>query len=225
MPQQGFQGQPQGVWQQPQMPPPMIPPEQAYPPPIMTPPPKKELWYRQTWAIVLFALLILGLCGGGVIMMMTHASKPNSNTTSTVLTQKSNTTPAKQTKVTATATNVVTATHGTPHIGGPMSDFIGKYGQPVSQGTGNTENFYADSARTILVNVTPQGPNQQIQGVNVQGQTSWSIDQAKAFCTQFLPSDAVAFNAKDNYANYHSSVGEIVLTTPGQGTCTLAILS
>ncbi len=139
-----------------------------------------------------------------------------------VPTQKPTPTPQPTQQPTATtASNGLAATHGIPQVGGPMSDFVGKYGQPISQGDANSQNFYTDNTQTIIVNVRPSGQNQQVTYLSVLGPDSWSDDQTKTSCMQYLPSDAVEYNAVDSLTDYHSSVGMIVLNNAGGGTCTL----
>ncbi len=73
------------------------------------------------FAIVL--ALLLTACGG--------SSQSVSSSPSPTLTPAPTTDPtSKPTAKPATATGNLTATYGTPRLGGPVSDFIGRYGQP-----------------------------------------------------------------------------------------------
>src|SRR5712691_373225 len=76
--------------------------------------------------VVVLALLLTACREGS----QSSSSSPASTETPTP-TAASTTAPTRQptTKSTA-ATGNLTATYGTPRLGGPVSDFIGRYGQP-----------------------------------------------------------------------------------------------
>jgi hypothetical protein len=114
-----------------------------------------------------------------------------------------------------------TTPNGPPQIGGPLARFISAYGQPFGHGDGGSDNFYADKGRTIILNVTATSVTVTL--MSVLGPTSWTNDQTFAYCAQFLPDDATEFNGVGRYADYRSSVGEIVLQNDGQGACTLML--
>ncbi len=161
------------------------------------------------------------LCGtiSGTIVNATGANNVAQVVATTVPTDVPTDIPTSvPTAVPTSTSNGLAATHGTPQIGALLSDFVGKYGQPVSQGIGNSQNFYADTAQTITLNVSTTGQKQQVTQINFIGPDTWSDTQTKTFTTQYLPSDAVEFNTVDNLTDYHSSVGEIVLRNEGQGT-------
>ena len=107
--------------------------------------------------------------------------------------------------------------HGNPQLDGPISDFIGKYGQPI-QSSLSSDSFWADQAQTIRVDVTPQGTIVHEILVSVPG--NWSVSQTKTFCEQFLPPDASPFNTTGNVTDYQSSIGEIMMQL-GAGSCLL----
>lgn len=116
-----------------------------------------------------------------------------------------------------TATTVPTAASGPPRVGSSLSDIVAAYGQPFSYGIGNSPNFYADSAQTIIVNVTVSGGT--VTQVNVLGPTDWTDQQTFEYCTTFLPSDATAYNSVGHYTDFHSSIGDLVIENLGMGTC------
>ncbi len=94
------------------------------------------------------------------------------------------------------------------------------------EGIGNSQTWIADSQQTILVNATPSA-NGEVTGMNVSGPSSWSRQQTESYCSQFLPNDASEFNRVKDSINtlidYHSSVGEVVMTVLDQGSCLLNI--
>jgi len=211
----------------------------------MAQPPKK----RRTWLWVVLgvlALLILGCVG--VVAIATQGaqtSTPRASTNAPVTgsTPAAGNTPTATIAPTATPTMEATAmptptpthpakfpaTHGRPHIGGPFSDFVGKYGQPIGQGSGNSYNFQSDTTRPDGSlppgpNVTPNAAGMVI-GLDIvsDSTTTVSFAQARLHCEPWLPSDAVEFNSAPPYIDYHSSVGEIVMMVNDFGDCVLNI--
>ena len=135
--------------------------------------------------------------------------------------------------VTPTAASTVQAvTHGTPQIGGLLSDFYGKYGTPHNQGIGNSETWLVSSQPLILVNADHDASGKTTNvGVTEQDMstgTTWSKDQMINYCAQFMPGDATAFNSVGDYnqgglfIDYHSSIGEIV-DLLAQGSCVITM--
>lgn len=110
-----------------------------------------------------------------------------------------------------------TVTHGTPHIGGPKSDFIGKYGQPTTMNGG----WVLDEEQNTIVfaNVDASGTVTKVTLVTL---ASWDMATTKEHCAPFLPPDASQFNDAGNFIDYHSSVGEVVMLLYA-GSCVLTI--
>ena len=211
-------------------------PTQPYPlsgmPPPPPPKPKQRIWL---W-IVVGAIAVIGFIGYQNNQNALQQT-PTSTQATPVATQAPATTaptpiPATPTTdITPTPTQVTqfAATHGKPHIGGPFSDFVGKYGQPIGQGSGNSYNFQSDTPRSDGSlppgpNVTPNAAGMVI-GLDIvsDGATTVSFDQARLHCEVWLPSDAVEFNRAPPYIDYHSSVGEIVMMVNDFGDCVLSI--
>lgn len=101
-------------------------------------------------------------------------------------------------------------THGRPHLGGPFSDFVGKYGTPGNQGDGSSQNFWTGSDQSIDINVT-RNEQGKVTQLNILGSTSWDAQQTQNYCTQFLPDGAVQASASGNQIQYHSSAGQVML--------------
>ncbi len=110
-------------------------------------------------------------------------------------------------------------TGGKPFIGGPYANFIAAYGQPSGNGLGDSANFWGDPAHTITINVSPTSGT--VTFVAVVGHTSWSNDETYTYCTQFLPDDAAEYNSVGRYTDFHSSVGDLVVSNNGAGTCVI----
>src|SRR5205823_6536007 len=84
------------------------------------PPQKPGFLKRKIWCLpVLFFVIFLCSCGSSQQATSTPTQTP---------TQPTNT-PASPTAV-PTKQSAINPTHGMPHIGGAISDFYGKYGQP-----------------------------------------------------------------------------------------------
>jgi hypothetical protein len=174
------------------------------------PPPKpksrKRLWLILA-AVVLVLAVIIGVASQGQNQKSAPATQAIQQPTlhpTTAPTTK--TTP----KPTVQPTKGLAVTHGTPRIGGRISDFYGKYGQPNNQGIGNSETWLADQQQTVLVNASPNASG-EVTYVSVTSSANWSNSQIMAYCSQFMPSDASKFNSDANYTDYHSSIGEIVV--------------
>ena len=162
------------------------PPQQPmYPPPPYQQPPKKKRG-------PLFWILIIGVCVVciGIGSAISHTSTPVPTATPLV------TSPAASTTHTSTPTqHRVTATHGTPRLGGLLSDFVGRYGQPndhsdktsyhfLRAANGPTDGLIAwslNTARTNHVNDVTVAPT---------GTMQWTSSDAKAKCMTFAPADA-----------------------------------
>jgi hypothetical protein len=109
-------------------------------------------------------------------------------------------------------------THGKPHIGGLFSDFVGTYGTPSAQGDASGQNFWVGADQTIDINASR---NEQgvVTQLTILGPSTWTDSQARSYCLQFLPTDAVA----DSALEYHSKVGKITLGLQAQ-SCQLSLV-
>jgi hypothetical protein len=112
-------------------------------------------------------------------------------------------------------------THGRPHLGGLFSDFVGAYGKPTVQGDSNSQNFLTGSNQTIDINAIK---NEQgiVTQLTILGPNSWDTQQTQSDCIQFLPANAVQFNATSTMLAYHSSVGDVLLQLQSASACLLS---
>lgn len=210
------------------------------PMPIAQPPRKR----RKPWLVVVVivgVLVVLGLGASLFGKVMGPANSPQaSNTpqpasalTATSANQPTNAVTPAGTATQATAT--VTAahqpkstptpplsnvSHGRPRLGGPFSDFVGKYGPATPQGDANSQNFWADSAQTIDINVMKNDQGNVTQ-LNILGPRSWTTQQSISYCTLFLPDQAVQFYATGTLIKYHTSAGDVVLNVQSPSSCLL----
>ncbi len=84
-------------------------------------------------------------------------------------------------------------THGIPRLGGPVSDFIGKYGTPNDHSDTTSYHWFRDSSSNVdgLIVWELFHPNQvdsiQVQTIN---EDMPDTNSAIALCTVYNPSDA-----------------------------------
>lgn len=215
------------------------------PMPVAKPPQRRRKpWLIASLIIGVVVLLVIGVSIVGAILRLSpsqtgHASNASSTPTALQTGQAANaaTPTAKSAQAASTSTSTSTspavaaptptpeigqpsATHGRPRLGGPFSDFVGKYGTPGNQGDSSGENFWVGTDQTIDINVArdEQGAVTQL---NILGPMSWDTQQAQSYCVQFLPDNAVQFKATSTEIDYHSSAGEVVLTLQAQ-SCLLS---
>lgn len=201
------------------------------------PPPVKRSrsmlnWYqsqskKKQWGIgcgILVAAMFLCICSAAIAAPSSgqSANSPTPTATSAQVTAavtKIATTAPTPTPQPTKAPTQVEATHGNPHVGGPLSDFVGEYGPPVIYTTFN------DGSDIIIG--TRQNANNIVNYVSVTAPDNWTTGQMRNYCLRFLPLDAIQYNEDDSdtpdiLIDFHSSVGMVVadITTP---TCMVYI--
>lgn len=189
-----------------------------------------QQWYHQQTKLTKFGLgcgvlfVIMALCIGSCMGEIAIASRIVSNTIiqATIPTRIAlaitPAAPASPTSVpTATPTSAstqVVVTYGRPRLGGPLSDFVGKYGVPTVEGSftdGDIEMGPQTDDNNIVQSVTA-GPCNNC--------SSWGLYQARDYCLQFMPPKAVPYkgdgqNLQDLIHSpiyFSSSIGRIGLT-------------
>ncbi len=195
---------PQQQWQQPLMPPqqPPLPPQQYQPP---VPPPEKKA-RKRLWLVLAALVLVLAVIIG--VASQVQSQKPTPAAQPTHITQQPALQPTSNppSKPPLQPTKVLTATHGTPHLGGVLSDFIGTYGKPdphssiqqgyialhflpsISQSNVDGLIVATDPHTTayLAANITIQAQNGNAQIAAI----GWAVNDAKTRCMAFAPSDA-----------------------------------
>lgn len=189
--------------------------------------PKTKLWLLGALIAVILAL-VLGIGIGNMLLKSptgnSHAQRATSTSIALQHGQPTSTVTVTSSQATATAivggththnpTPIVGApsvTHGRPHLGGPFSDFVGKYGTPASQGDGSGEDFWVGTDQSIDINASRNEQGEVIQ-LDVLGPLSWTTQQATSYCTQFLPDGAVQSSATATQVDYRTSAGNVELT-------------
>ena len=204
--------------------------------PVIRPSPKRRK--RGLIAAMIVGVLVVALCVGVLLVLGNITGKPPSSrasaaarTASTSLATRSSgqqtgtTTPSGKpahASPTAPASNLArpSTTSGRPHLGGPFSDFVGKYGSPTSQGDGNSQEFWVGPEQTIEISVVRNDQGEVTQ-LTILGPNTWNAQQTQSYCIQFLPDGATQFQTANNLIEYHSSAGEIVLNLQTT-SCTLS---
>lgn len=146
---------------------------------------------------------------GGTVTAVQSGQTPGTNLTTATARAGATSTPNVGVASTPQSGQAST-THGRPHLGGPFSDFVGKYGIPSSQGDANSQEFWVGPDQAIDINVS-QNEQGKVTQIQVLGSDTWNEQQTRSYCMQFLPDGATQFSATNNVIKYHSSAGEIDL--------------
>jgi hypothetical protein len=184
------------------------PPLASPPPPVLPQRQKKPRQKPPRWAYIVTFILIGGVVAcaiAGIISLATsggggsapqaqqaqHTAAPTSKATTS--------TGSSSIKPTATArpqsAKALVATHGTPRLGGPLSDFVGSYGQPNSHSTPPTLyhfSTYASANIDAVVVMTDVYAPSLVSDVTAQApsDTTWDISFGEAHCLAFAPLDS-----------------------------------
>lgn len=210
------------------------------PMPVARPPRSR----RKLWMLVVFVVCGLVVVGSGVgfVVMLGVPSHTQARGTTPGAQQTAPVAGNGQATATATALATVASgrsttpgvvptsrphagqpgvTHGRPRLGGPLTDFTGKYGAPSSQGDTNSLNFWTGPDQTIDLNVNSNEQGNVAQ-VTVLGADTWTTTQTQSYCEQFLPDGAVQTGSSSNLITYHSSAGTIDLKLQSATSCSLS---
>src|SRR5262249_49846861 len=127
------------------------------------------------------------------------------------------TTPATATPRTGSAS----VTHGRPHLGGPLTDFVGKYGTPDNQGDASGLNFWTGADQSIDLNINSDDQGSVTQ-VIVLGSSTWTTSQTQSYCQQFLPDGATQTGSSANLLTYSSRAGTVDLKLSSTTSCSIS---
>ena len=113
-------------------------------------------------------------------------------------------------------------------VGGPYADFVARYGEPYLTVASTTLTdgqamFTAGDSSSIVFKVSPTRGNVSL--LIATDPASWTDDEELAFCGQFLPKDATQTERATKYQTFQSSVGDLRLDLPrdGTGSCELTV--
>ena len=189
-------------------------PPQGYPPqyPPQQPPRRPR---RRRLLLVLIALIaVLALCILGITLIVTLSPAQTAAPTATSAPTHGAAATAKPTAQPTHAPAVsrtIPATHGIPHLGGPLSDFIGAYGQPNGHSSPPSYHFMTvnNIDEYIILGLGTSCPSeqciaqQQVDDISVQSpdqNAGFTPSNAEGRCMSYAPSDA-HFKQKFVYAD------------------------
>lgn len=140
--------------------------------------------------VLLFVIIIIA-----VVTACGSTSQATTPATTPTARQQAQATTTPTTAPTAKPTQSgLPATHNTPRLGSPLSDFIGAYGQPNDHSTaGQMYHFLRGTNSNVdglIVTLTPG--SQQIDNITVQAtnDTGWTLTDAQLHCLAYMPTDA-----------------------------------
>ncbi len=182
-------------------------------------------------ALVALSLLLAG-CGEVVAPVATPTPTLGNGTCNPAPCSQEGTTPTPETPTAIATATPQAVTHGSPQIGGPLSDFYGKYGKPfLPTGSNGSESWNVSEQPSIAIGAAPNDAGRvthiSVAEIDLNTGNLWDIPRMEAYCSQFLPGDVVEYNRLPGpgdllLLDYNSSIGQIVeqLTS---GTCTISI--
>lgn len=199
------------------------PPQYQHQPPMMPPPaPKKKPNAALGCGIIMVIVSVCSLASWFTIS--SAATKPTAlaptATTQAFLaatatsdlatpTDAPTATPTPKPKPTQGKTPVNSVTHGTPHLGGPISDFYGKYGTQImgdvqsgSAPNGSPESsvgWVTDSNNAYFLSVHYYTPSNIMNYITYSGPTDWSKAQYRDFLLTFAPPGAAENVSTNNW--------------------------
>jgi hypothetical protein len=207
------------------------PPNWQQGPPQQPPQPPLKKSRRRLWIIlaIIGGLLVLSCATCGIVAALVPPTKqaiqptqaPSIAVATATSTQAPTATDTPQPSPTATATptpkpkpttgatNVNAITHGTPHLGGPISDFYGKYGSQIAGDvqSGSAPNgspdssvgWITDSNNAYFLAVHYYTPSNIVHYITYAGPSDWSKAQYRDFMLTFAP-PGTAENVSANQA-------------------------
>lgn len=159
--------------------------------------------------------LILGIIGGSIALLVvgttimtmilnqtlapSSRSQPIHTVTSVLTHQSASAPPASPTPKPSATVGPFGVTHGLPHLGGPLSDFIGAYGQPNSDSVPPLYHFLHATGSNVDGLVVSVAVGTQtvdliaVQATNGDSPTDvigWTASEAESRCQSLEPSDA-----------------------------------
>lgn len=186
-----------------------------YQPPSF-PPPRKPSRFSRFVALIMAHKIISGIVAIALLVVIVIASiqnaqQPQANvapvaTSAPVQSQAPTAAPTQAIAPTSAPTSApvssgLPATRGTPRLGGPLSDFIGAYGQPNSNSNPPSYQFQEvnniNEVGAMGIGASCQSPQcevqQHIDDITIQSpdQTNgYTVSEAEAKCMAFAPADA-----------------------------------
>jgi hypothetical protein len=114
---------------------------------------------------------------------------------------------------------------GQPTLGAPEAVFVAAYGPIVGYPAGGTDEFWADTAHTIELEVRFRNGQATVVTVTLKA-GSWTATYTFDYCHAFLPSDTSQIYASGQQTMYHIGTDGtyvVILDLYGPGNCSIAI--
>ncbi len=163
-------------------------------------PPRKPKSRNRHWLIICIVVLVLIVIGAAFRVGKSNQATTMSKATqpaSTVQQQQTTKQPApKPTSAKSSPTSTVITNAGAPVLGGTLSAFIAKFGQPNDHSSNGMPHFQrcgnSNVDQLILSQISRDNTSDSITSIVVQActSTSWYLAQATAVCLSYFPSDA-----------------------------------
>lgn len=185
--------------------------------PLIPPSPKKKS-HKRLWLILAAVVLVLAVMIGIASQSQNQQSASTSQATQNpTLQSTSRPTP----KPTVQPTKGLAVTHGTPFIGGPISDFFGKYGSPTNT-NGNDAFWSLNSDESLTIDARDTGGG-RVGYLAIVTPDNWSQQHIQSFALGFAPQEytldqtSIPYNASGLYV-YDSPSIKFALHL-SQGSC------
>lgn len=186
--QQGFSTQHQVYPQQQQQ---LYPPHIQSPPVMQFQPPEKKS-RKRLWVVIATLVVVLALATamGSLIANISSTKRPQTKAAPTQAPVQaeqtiSHSTPIGPSTATAESLQNVKPTHGSPSLGGQISDFIGAYGRP-STTNGKDSMWLLNSDGSLALDTRDTGGG-VVGYVSISIPDGWSRQKVQAYCLTFAP--------------------------------------
>ena len=186
--------------------------QQLYPPQFQ-PPEKKSR--KRFWLVIATVVVVLALATamGSLIANSSSTGRPQMKAAPTQAPTQaeqpiSQSTPASTSTTTSENLQNIKPTHGSPSLGGQISDFIGTYGRP-SMTDGKDSMWLLNSEGSLSLDVRDTGRG-VVGYLSVSTPGSWNLQKVQDYCLTFAPHN-YTLNKTSNPAN---SSGLYVYNSP-----------
>jgi hypothetical protein len=183
--------------------------------PLETPFLQRKAGFLPLWLLLTVVVLLLGIAGV-IAVAPIGQSGPTDNTTAHGLATNSSP-PLKPTQAPA-SWHSIKPTHGTPALGGPISDFIGAYGAPSHVNSPYEWSWNIHNRQHISIDIHYQNSKvNYINVVNASLSDNWGYQNSIKHCIPFVPyrskkvNDTGITSGTYEYVNFRSSQGNFVI--------------
>lgn len=176
-------------------------------------------------AVVLVLIIAISVAAQGGANNSSSSSSSSSSNSTTPAAQTTSasdqSTPVDQPTTPDENFGAIKPTHGTPFIGGQISDFLGKYGTPATINQNDASWFLnADGSLILVARDTGGG---KVEYLALVTPDNWSQQQIQTYCLGFAPAEYTYDHSSDPYNAqglyvYNSPSGKFAIHL-GQANC------